>query len=91
MHRQASFIVNFFPEGTVVGEDVGVFAFPDIDPGVKGALIAGELGAVFSDRPEVRAFISAFISPELQCAQGKSGRRLSDLPECERRARLLRR
>ncbi len=70
MHRQASFIVNFFPEGTVVGEDVGVFAFPDIDPGVKGALIAGELGAVFSDRPEVRAFISAFISPELQCAQG---------------------
>jgi alpha-glucoside transport system substrate-binding protein len=70
LHRQASFIVNFFPEGTVVGEDIDLFAFPDIDPGVKGALIAGELGAVFSDRPEVRAFIETFISAEVQCAQG---------------------
>ncbi len=70
LHRQASFIVNFFPEGTVVGEDIDLFAFPDIDPGVKGALIAGELGAVFSDRPEVRAFIENFISTEVQCAMG---------------------
>jgi len=70
LHRQASFIVNFFPEGTVVGEDIDLFAFPDIDPGVKGALIAGELGAVFSDRPEVRAFIRNFISADTQCAMG---------------------
>lgn len=70
MHRQASFIVNFFPEGTVVGEDIDLFPFPDIDPGVKGALIAGELAAVFADRPEVRAFIETFISTDVQCAQG---------------------
>jgi alpha-glucoside transport system substrate-binding protein len=70
MHRQASFIVSFFPEGTVVGEDVKLFSFPDIDPGVKGSLIAGELGAVFRDAPEVRAFIESFVSTEAQCALG---------------------
>ena len=68
LHRQASFIVNFFPEGTEVGTDVGVFAFPEIDQ--QGALIAGEVGAVFRDAPEVKAFIEAFISTEAQCAQG---------------------
>ena len=71
MHRQASFIVNFFPEGTVVGEDIDLFAFPDIEPGLKAGLIAGELGAVFDDRPEVRAFIENFISTETQCAMGQ--------------------
>jgi len=70
MHRQASFIVNFFPEGSVVGTDVDLFAFPDIDEGVKGSLIAGELGAVFDDRPEVRAFIRSFISTDVQCTMG---------------------
>jgi alpha-glucoside transport system substrate-binding protein len=70
MHRQASFIVNFFPETAVVGVDYDLFAFPDIDPGIKGALIAGELGAVFADRPEVRAFIENFISADVQCAMG---------------------
>jgi alpha-glucoside transport system substrate-binding protein len=69
-HRQASFIVSFFPEGTVIGEDVGVFAFPDIDEGKKGALIAGELAAIFADRPEVRAFLENFTSVEVQCAMG---------------------
>ncbi len=71
MHRQASFIVNFFPEGTVVGEDIDLFAFPDIDPGVKGSLIAGELAAVFADRPEVRDFIGRLISTDVQCAMGQ--------------------
>jgi len=70
MHRQASFIVSFFPEGTTVGEDIDLFSFPDIDPGVKGSLIAGELGAVFADRPEVREFIASFISTDVQCAMG---------------------
>jgi alpha-glucoside transport system substrate-binding protein len=70
MHRQASFIVNFFPEGTVVGEDIDLFAFPDIDPGKKAALGGGELGAVFNDTPAVRAFIDFFISADTQCAMG---------------------
>ncbi len=70
LHRQASFIVNFFPEGTVVGEHVSAFPFPDIDAGVSGSLIAGELAAIFDDRPEVRAFVESFVSTEVQCAIG---------------------
>ncbi|NIA24548.1 MAG: extracellular solute-binding protein [Gammaproteobacteria bacterium] len=74
MHRQASFITQFFDaqdgRTLVAGTDYGVFAFPDIDPGKKGALIAGELGAVFNDRPEVREFLNDFISTDIQCAQG---------------------
>jgi alpha-glucoside transport system substrate-binding protein len=69
-HRQASFITTFFPEGVEADVDYGVFAFPDIDEGKKGGLGAGELAAVFSDRPEVRDFLQRFISDEVQCAQG---------------------
>lgn len=69
MHRQASFIVNFFPEGSEFGTDYGVFPFPSID-GNDGALIAGELGVVFDDRPEVREFIEIFTDTEAQCAGG---------------------
>lgn len=69
MHRQASFIVNFFPEGAEFGTDYGVFPFPSID-GNDGALIAGELGVVFDDRPEVREFIARFTDTEAQCAGG---------------------
>ena len=80
MHRQASFITQFFnapgdeegASGLEAGVDYGVFAFPDIDPGVKGALGAGELAAVFVDRPEVRQFLIDFTSTEVQCAQGAS-------------------
>jgi alpha-glucoside transport system substrate-binding protein len=69
-HRQASFITNFFPEGVEANVDYGVFAFPDIDAGKKGALGAGELAAVFSNRAEVVDFLRRFVSPEVQCAQG---------------------
>ncbi|MGI9647549.1 MAG: ABC transporter substrate-binding protein [Acidimicrobiia bacterium] len=70
LFRQASFITNFFPEGNTAGVDYGVFPFPAIDEGVSGALIAGEMAAVFRDAPEVKAFIESFISEEVQCAQG---------------------
>jgi alpha-glucoside transport system substrate-binding protein len=68
MHRQASFITNFFPEDVEANVDYGVFAFPG--ESAQGALIAGELAAVFNDRPEVRAWIANFISEDTQCAQG---------------------
>lgn len=71
MHRQASFIAAFFPEGTEFGTDVGVFPFPEIEPGLpEAALIAGDYFVVFDDRPEVRAFIESFISVGFQCATG---------------------
>ena len=69
MHRQASFVTNFFPEGAEFGKDYGVFPFPSIN-GQQGALIAGELGVVFNDRPEVREFIKIYTGKEAQCAGG---------------------
>jgi alpha-glucoside transport system substrate-binding protein len=69
LHRQASFIVNFFGDGTEFGTDYGVFPFPSIG-GQQGALIAGELAAVFNDRPEVREFIRVFTDTDAQCAGG---------------------
>ncbi|MEX2503680.1 MAG: extracellular solute-binding protein, partial [Egicoccus sp.] len=69
LHRQASFITNFFPEGSEFGTDYGVFPFPSIN-GTEGALIAGELAVVFRDAPEVREFINVFTGEEAQCAQG---------------------
>lgn len=70
LHRQASFITDFFPEGAVAGTDYDAFPFPDIDPDKSAALFAGELAAVFNDRPEVRDLIEKFIGSEVQCAMG---------------------
>jgi alpha-glucoside transport system substrate-binding protein len=56
LHRQASFITDFFPEGTKVGDDVGFFYLPPIDEEEgKPVLGAGDLMGAFNDRPEVRA------------------------------------
>ncbi len=56
LHRQASFITDFFPEGTKVGEDVGFFYLPPIDEEQgKPVLGAGDIMGAFNDRPEVRA------------------------------------
>jgi alpha-glucoside transport system substrate-binding protein len=93
LHRQASFITTFFdaPDGRTLefGTDYGVFAFPDIDEGVKGALGAGELAAVFNDTPAVRAFLEDFTSVDVQCAQGSIDERIGRIspntgvgPEC---------
>ncbi|MHA7880301.1 MAG: ABC transporter substrate-binding protein [Saccharospirillum sp.] len=41
MHRQASFIPAFFPEGTVIGEDVDFFYFPAFADKNLGAPVLG--------------------------------------------------
>jgi len=74
MHRQASFITGFFPEGVKAGEDYDVFAFPSIDPqwGVP-ALGAGDVVVMLNDTPEARAFIQYLASPtphEIWAARG---------------------
>ena len=68
MHRQASFVTSFFPPGTELGVDVNWFQFPEIDQ--QGALIAGEMAAIYNDRPEVHAFIDSFTGHDSQCAMG---------------------
>ena len=68
LHRQASFINAFFPEGTEPGVDYDWFPFPPIDQ--QGTLFAGELAVVFSNRPEVKDFLERFMAEDVQCAMG---------------------
>ena len=70
LHRQASFINSFFPEGTVAGEDYDWFPLPPIDQ--EGTLYAGELTVVGTNgnRPEVVDFLNRFMGEEVQCAMG---------------------
>lgn len=74
MHRQASFIPSFFPEGTVVGEDADFFYFPAPADGSLGqpVLGGGTLFGVFTDNPVALAFIDFLKTPaahELWMAQ----------------------
>tara|TARA_R110000868_G_scaffold53663_11_gene168195 strand:- start:393 stop:1718 length:1326 start_codon:yes stop_codon:yes gene_type:complete len=65
MHRQASFIPAFFPEGTVVGADADFFYFPAYagkDLG-KPVLGAGTVWAITSDSPGAQALIEFLKSP----------------------------
>jgi len=75
MHRQASFIPAFFPEGTEAGGDVDFFYFPAYagkDLG-KPVLGAGALFAITNPSDATNAmieFLQAPISHELWMAQG---------------------
>jgi alpha-glucoside transport system substrate-binding protein len=66
MHRQASFIPAFFPEGTVVGEDADFFYFPayagkDLGSPVLGA---GTLWAITNDNQAAHDLIAYLQTPE---------------------------
>lgn len=65
MHRQASFIPTFFPEGTEVGEDVDFFYFPAYEGKDLGkpVLGAGTLFAITSDSEITRGFIEFLKTP----------------------------
>jgi alpha-glucoside transport system substrate-binding protein len=65
MHRQASFIPSFFPEGTVVGQDADFFYFPayagkDLGTPVLGA---GTLAFMMKDTEAGRAFMEWLKTP----------------------------
>ena len=65
MHRQASFIPSFFPEGTVVGQDADFFYFPAYagkDLG-KPVLGAGTLFVITQDSPVAQAFMQFLQTP----------------------------
>ncbi len=65
LHRQASFIPNFFPEGTVIGEDVDYFYLPPIDPAYgKPVLGSGNLLSMAVDTPAVREVMKFLATPE---------------------------
>lgn len=65
MHRQANFIVSFFPETAKPGVDYDFFYFPPVDPAYgKPFLVAGDQYVMFNDRPEVRALIEYLTLPQ---------------------------
>jgi alpha-glucoside transport system substrate-binding protein len=64
LHRQGNFIISFFPEGAEGGKDYGFFYLPSKSEGEKPWLVAGDIMAMFNDRPEVRATMEYFTTPE---------------------------
>ncbi len=80
MHRQASFIPAFFPEGTEVGAngDVDFFYFPSYEGKDLGSPVlgAGTLFAITSDSPGAHAlidFLQTEIAHEVFMAQQAGG------------------
>jgi alpha-glucoside transport system substrate-binding protein len=76
MHRQASFIPSFFPEGTEVGQDVDFFYFPAFASADLGRPILGSGGlvTVMNDSDLARAFIAFLQTPfahEMAISQGQ--------------------
>jgi alpha-glucoside transport system substrate-binding protein len=75
MHRQASFIPSFFPEGTKLGTDADFFYFPPFasKPELGAPVLgAGTLVAITKDSKGARGFIEFLKSPiahELWMAQ----------------------
>ncbi|QIK39288.1 ABC transporter substrate-binding protein [Pontivivens nitratireducens] len=75
MHRQASFIPAFFPEGTEVGLDVDFFYFPSYESKDLGTPVlgAGTVFGITEDSPGARALIDFLKTPiahEVWMAQG---------------------
>lgn len=66
MHRQASFIPSFFPEGTVVGEDADFFYFPAYSEKDLGSPVlgAGTLWGITNDSQGAHDLIAYLQTPE---------------------------
>ncbi|MEW5956366.1 MAG: ABC transporter substrate-binding protein [Chloroflexota bacterium] len=65
LHKQGNFITGFFPEGAEAGVDYAFFYLPPVDEAYgKPFLVAGDIMAMFNDRPEVRALMEYFTVPQ---------------------------
>jgi alpha-glucoside transport system substrate-binding protein len=70
MHKQGSFVTNFFPEG---GEEtVKFFPTPTID-GNNAALGGGDTIMVFENSPEVAQVLTDWMSPDWACTLASPG------------------
>ncbi|CAN5356857.1 ABC transporter substrate-binding protein [soil metagenome] len=68
LHRQATFIQTFFPDGTSPGEDYGLFYFPPM-PGIgeydgSPVLGAGDYAGLLTENPAAERFMEYLASPE---------------------------
>jgi alpha-glucoside transport system substrate-binding protein len=52
------------PSKYIIGEDIGIFAFPSIDPAFNGSEGSGDTVLMMNDRPEVRAVAEFLATPE---------------------------
>ena len=65
LHKQGNFITGFFPEDAQAGVDYDFFYLPPVDEQYgKPFLVAGDLMSMFNDRPEVRALMEYFTTPQ---------------------------
>jgi alpha-glucoside transport system substrate-binding protein len=65
LHRQGNFITSFFPADKKPGVDYDTFYFPGIDPAYGNpVLVAGDIWAAFSDKPEALAVMEWFTKGE---------------------------
>lgn len=63
LHKQGNFITTFFPDNLVAAEDYDFFYLPGKDPAYgKPVLVAGDIYAMFDDRPEVRMAMQFFAT-----------------------------
>lgn len=61
LHKQGNFITTFFPENAVAGVDYDFFYLPSVDESLgRPVLVAGDIYAMFNDRPEVRMTMQFF-------------------------------
>lgn len=78
LHHQGNFITSFFPNNLVAGEDYDFFYMPPIDPKLgRPVLVAGDIYAMFNDRPEVRALMQYFATGESVMGWVKAGGAIS--------------
>ena len=63
MHKQGNFITTFFPDNLVAGTDYDFFYLPSKNPSLgRPVLVAGDIYAMFNDRPEVRMVMQYFAT-----------------------------
>ncbi|MHC1783198.1 MAG: ABC transporter substrate-binding protein [Anaerolineaceae bacterium] len=78
LHKQGNFITSFFPEGKVAGTDYDFFYLPGVDDAYgKPVLVAGDIYALFNDRPETRAVIQYFSTGDSVKAWVQAGGAIS--------------
>jgi len=67
MHRQASFVTGFFPEGLEAGTDYDFFPFPSIDSAYGTPVLGGaDLIVVFNNTPEVQELVKYLATAQPQ-------------------------
>jgi alpha-glucoside transport system substrate-binding protein len=65
LHKQAAWIPDFWPEGMEPGVDSKFFYLPPIDEEFGNPVLGGsDMFMMFNDRPEVRALMQWFSTPD---------------------------